>query len=544
MVRSPWPPDVPRIRRLIALPVSATLVFGACQAALPSPTATALHSVAASSAASAQPESSFRPSFAAAPCPDDVTSLIVVQVSCGFLTVLEDRGKPGGRTIQLFVARIDPPGGTTTADPVTTLGHLANQSDFVAMSQSGQRMHRVLFLVDLRGIGHSKPSLDCPEVSAVSPELAGFRVRDPARVSVLRSAVSACHDRLVGQGIDLAGYGIAANASDLEDLRTTLGIAKWNINTNGDANRIAFEVARRFPGGLRSMIIDSPSLPDPDFLTIGPAALDFAISGMVAACVAQSACKGSFADVGKSIRDAVARLDAKPLTFDVTGTVTAIQLGHPIRVIVDGAALLRWIRWSLGSQGGKGAAAIPATVRSVLDGKLSATDPVVIGLASDVGDCLGLLTSCEAPNFGALYSIVCGDVAGQIDQSRLDGSIDARPAYMDVFSPSPLLAPCAVWGVSPAPGSSVGSATGGIPALVLRGEFDPYSAPMSEVVKATAGARNVYPIDVPDQSYNALGYTECPRTIRNAWIDAPNAPPADTSCLANIPPIDLSGTSP
>jgi hypothetical protein len=74
----------------------------------------------------------------------------------------------------------------------------------------------------------------------------------------------------------------------------------------------------------------------------------------------------------------------------------------------------------------------------------------------------------------------------------------------------------------------------GVQALV------PFSAPMNEVAKATAGASNVYLIDIPNQSYNALGYTECPLAIRNAWIDALTAPPADTSCLAKIPPIELS----
>ena len=77
--------------------------------------------------------------------------------------------------------------------------------------------------------------------------------------------------------------------------------------------------------------------------------------------------------------------------------------------------------------------------------------------------------------------------------------------------------------------------TGGVPTLVLRGALDPYSAPLSDVAAATAGAAKVYPLEIPNQSYNVLGYTECPRAIRNAWIDSPTAPPA-TSCLTGAPP--------
>ena len=81
--------------------------------------------------------------------------------------------------------------------------------------------------------------------------------------------------------------------------------------------------------------------------------------------------------------------------------------------------------------------------------------------------------------------------------------------------------------------------TGGVPTLVLRGALDPYSAPLGDVAAATAGAAKVYPLEIPNQSYNVLGYTECPRAIRNAWIDSPTAPP-DTSCLTGIAPPQLA----
>jgi hypothetical protein len=76
--------------------------------------------------------------------------------------------------------------------------------------------------------------------------------------------------------------------------------------------------------------------------------------------------------------------------------------------------------------------------------------------------------------------------------------------------------------------------------MIIRGAFDPFSAPLSEVSKAVSGMANVFTLEIPNQSYNALGYTECPVAIRNAWIDAPTAPAADTSCLGGIPSIPLA----
>jgi pimeloyl-ACP methyl ester carboxylesterase len=334
--------------RWLSLVSAITLIVGACGSIIPSASlSTHAPQAASPSVASA---GAFQPHFDVTPCPDDVTSDVVVPVSCGYLTVLEDRTKPLGRTIELFVVRLEPPGGTTKPDPVMVLGHLAGQDGYGAMG-SGGRTHRETVLLDPRGIGHSKPSLDCPEVAAVGPILAGFSLGDPARVAMTVGAVRACHDRLVGQGIDLASYGLADNAADIEDLRITLGIAKWNLISLGSASRIAFEVARTYPNGIRSLFIDSPSIPVPDFVTTGPAALDLSISRLVAACSIQPACEQRFPHLDAMIKEAVAGLEAKPLTFDVTGTVGAGQLGHPVHVIVDGAALVRLIRADLGSDG-------------------------------------------------------------------------------------------------------------------------------------------------------------------------------------------------
>jgi pimeloyl-ACP methyl ester carboxylesterase len=526
-------------RGLAALAAGAIIIVAACGSTRPTPSGT----VDTSASALPSPVSSiaaFRPHFDATPCPDEITNDVAVPVSCGFLTVLEDRSGTGDRTIRIFVLRVEPPGGTTTEDPVLVLGHLGSQDGYGAMAAAGQRTHRVEFLIDPRGIGHSIPSLDCPEVTVVAADLVGLRLRDPARRDTLLTAVRACHDRLTGQGIDPAAYDLAANAQDIEDLRTTLGIATWNVISNGSASRLAFEVARRSPAGLRSLFIDSPSLPDPDFMTVGPAALDQAIARLVAACSTQPGCSRAAPDLGAMIGEAETRLDATPLDFQVADTVAAIQLGHPIHVVVDGAALVRWLRAQVGGWGGSQSGLVLPALTSVLDGTLRADSPMVSGLAAGLTDCVGLLPSCERPNFGALYSILCSDVAPHVDEASLEAAVGQRPAYRDVFAPNPLLAPCDAWSVRKPGPVPAGSITGGAPTMVIRGALDPYSAPIADVARAVAGSTNTVELEVPNQSYNALGFLECPIAIRNAWIDAPSSPPADTSCLSRIPPISLT----
>jgi hypothetical protein len=96
---------------------------------------------------------------------------------------------------------------------------------------------------------------------------------------------------------------------------------------------------------------------------------------------------------------------------------------------------------------------------------------------------------------------------------------------------------CVAWAVPPSAtaGTAIGDA---VPTLIMRGSIDPFSAPPADLTDAIGSATDVHELDVPNASYNVLSF-DCPRAIRDAWMDSPSAPPADTSCLAQMPPLPL-----
>ena len=49
----------------------------------------------------------YRPEFAESTCPPELTAGVLLEMSCGFLTVPQDRNDPRGRAIKVFVARIN-----------------------------------------------------------------------------------------------------------------------------------------------------------------------------------------------------------------------------------------------------------------------------------------------------------------------------------------------------------------------------------------------------------------------------------------------------
>jgi len=342
----------------------------------------------------------------------------------------------------------------------------------------------------------------------------------------------------VGQGIDLAAYDLRAIAADLGELQVALGIGTWNISGNGTSSRILFELAAERPTTIRALIADSPMLPSPDAFSLAPSTLDAAINQLATSCAAEPGCAARTPDVRAAIDEAARKLDAEPVQLEVAATDAGASIGHPVKVVVDGAALLRWIRASLAAQGGEGAATAIQTVLRVLDGRLTADDPMPIALATDPDDCIGIALGCDRISFGALYSIECRDLAQSLDRAKLTEAIAGRPAWADLFAPETVLAPCAAWSVPPSGAFPASNPTLGIRSLLLRGRLDPFTIPQAQL-DGIANDPATSLIEVPNQSYNVLGFTECPRAIRNAWLDATSGPPADTSCLAGIPAISL-----
>ena len=80
-------------------------------------------------------------------------------------------------------------------------------------------------------------------------------------------AVTACRDRLVGEGIDLSAYDVAATVGDLEDLRQALGLSLVNVNANLNGSRISSEYVRTYPDAVRVVhhgFADAGIARDPD----------------------------------------------------------------------------------------------------------------------------------------------------------------------------------------------------------------------------------------------------------------------------------------
>ena len=158
-----------------------------------------------------------------------------VETEFGRLLVPENRRRPQSRLIELAFVRFK----STAPHPGSPIVYLAGGPGgsgieaargtrfplFMAMREVAD-----VIALDQRGVGLSKPTLDCGEPVAYPVDKAPDRGE---LLEAFRRASRACVDRLSREGVDLSGYNTNESADDLEDLRKALGaenISLWAIS--------------------------------------------------------------------------------------------------------------------------------------------------------------------------------------------------------------------------------------------------------------------------------------------------------------------------
>lgn len=488
----------------------------------------------------------FRPSYEAVPCPDDVLGSIPDLRSCGYVTVLEDRSKPEGEILRLFVAHVEPPSADASRDPMFTLGYdLGWQPNYEGLANMAERVHRDVFILDPRGVGHSQPSLSCPEVQALRTSSPEVSTGDPRLLPVFVDAVAACHDRLVEDGIDLSAYNIAEMAADVEDVRTALRIDGWTLGIRGTSSTVGFEVMRRYPKHVRSVYFDSPDAPHVDLFSEAIIGTRYAIARLSQACRNDPRCGRAFPDLEGTLRHDLLALRRKPAQIRTTdGELRFLD-----------TTLVRWVRQWLATS------TSPSTVPTVIshlpdepsqaivsalpDEAVEQDDPVATWAADQLTLNLGYAgpgSGSSVFSDGTYFSVICHDELPFVDKKGLRELAAGEPWFEDAYGDSPYLQVCKHWDVGQAPSDPHQPVTSDIPTLIVVGT-DPFS-PLPLVKEAAHGLTTGWVVKYPSWGHNPFssdlpGSTEeCAWAIRASWIDVPTAPP-ETSCLADVDPIEF-----
>ena len=203
------------------------------------------------------------------------------------------------------------------------------QFDFELFSEMAFTNGRDLIVFDQRGIGVSRPALDCPEYDRLARDLldrevAGQTISDSQIPDMLLENIAACRDTL-SQIADLSAYNSLASALDVRDLRLALGYDQVNLWGGSYGTRLALEIMRQDPQGLRSVILDSVYPPDVDLYAEGPANLERALDKLFSSCAANPVCSQAYPDLKNVFYETIGRMDESPIQTEIMDLFTGTR---------------------------------------------------------------------------------------------------------------------------------------------------------------------------------------------------------------------------
>ncbi len=501
------------------------------RATLPAMLASAMVLVATACTDDADPPAD-APPYADVPCPLEVSSLVVGEAVCGYLTVPENRAEPD-RTIRLFVVRVPAPESAQDAEPIFVAGtDVADVPNIAGIAPMAQRTGREVIILDPRGLGHSEPALDCAEVRDLSAPALETATDDPVTRDAFLAAVAECHERLTEDGIDVSAYNLTEMAADAEDLRRALDIDTWNVATFGTASRISFEMLRSSPEHIRAVLMDSPEWPGVDPRAVAVTGTTDALADVLAACADDAACAAAYPTSVESVTEALEQYDRDPVT------VVGGQPPNDGTVRFDAAMLLRMLRHALTGDSVGGLylpEAVPSIVAAALAGRTDDLSELAGPLLGDDPYCTGYQPRCslDGRTVSAVdYTVLCHDIAPFADPAAPGRLAADRVGYATAFGRSPYLDLCASWPVGAAAGDIAEAVQSDVPVLAMVGAFNPYVRP-DQAEDGLGGLRSLTLLIDPAGGHNVMPRTDCMLDLRQAFLDDPTQPVA-ADCLEAV----------
>ncbi len=439
-----------------------------------------------------------------------------VRAYCTGVTVAENRAAPAGRQLRLRVAIVRADAAQAAGDLVTFLdggpGGAATE-DYPALSPAFaplRKRHSIL-LIDQRGTGGSG-ALDCDDdkSDATVPDLDSLR---------------ACVQRLLPHAAPQ--YYTSTDAiEDLEAVRLALGGPMLDLVGVSYGTRVAQQYARKYPGAVRSVVLDGAV---PNALALGSehaANLETVLRELFARCRATQACAEHYGDPYQTLRELKARLRAQPQKVSIRDPYTF----RTRQEMLSADALAQLVRVYTYSP--YTAALLPYVLHQAAAGDYA---PLVGQAQVAVGD---LSESLAA---GMALSVNCAEDAGRLKPQAADeGSVMGNGLIQS------LLAACTLWPHGTRPADFSEPLRGSLPVLILAGEHDPVTPPRygQEILRTLPNARM---LELKGQGHAVLGVGCVPRLVDD-FMTSLNARALDAHCLdalAQTPPfIDANGSGP
>ncbi len=379
-------------------------------------------------------------------------------------------------------------------------------------------------MFDQRGIGLSRPALDCPEFSDLNRDLldrqlAGEPVSEKEVTALALESLKTCRDRL-GQEADLSAYNSASSASDVHELIAALGYEKVNLWGGSYGTRLALEVMRRYPEDLRSVVLDAVYPPDVDLYASEMANYHRSLTNLFESCATNPVCSQAYPDLEGVLFETVDRLNGDPVMREIRDPFT----GENFEARINGDILLALTFQMLYDS--KLRYFIPQIIYDVSEGDFNYIEKVY-------GSMLGLASVASR---GMMFSVQCHEELAFSTQAEFEAELGRHPELAGMYANSILgglaYRACAVWSVESAEAIANQPVWSDAPTLILSGEFDPITPP-EWGFHAAESLDNAFAFEFPGIGHGASVADPCPQKMMVAFLREPTRAP-DASCISEM----------
>jgi pimeloyl-ACP methyl ester carboxylesterase len=476
--------------------------------------------IAMGSPVHAQDSNRVVPRFEPGPCPGEPRRLGEgLTLDCGRLVVAERRKGGSERTVRLPVAILRGP--DRSALPPLVLIHggpgfsgLDTFLPVVAASPLPRMRDVVMF--DQRGAGHAEPAL-CPDFNRRRGEALLAAEAGGTASERERAVVRSCVASLRRQGIDPTAYRTAESASDVVDLRKSLGYAAWDVYAMSYGGRLAVAALALDAGGIRSVVLERPVNPL-QHRAENPLRLQRALDRLFTACAADVACRTAYPNPASDLAAVFEELEARPLRV-----VIGDSAERRPRIVLDGATLVHALGGGLNTHARIGR--IPFLLHELRSGNRQRAAEEVAEWAAG-----------RHPDLPATISLVpCNDEFGPRALALEDSALAAVSPPVRAVARIRSVRTCADWPDDSGAAAVPVPAGNRTPVLIISGEYDTSGAPPEDARRIADLLGNATVVELPGQGHaDPIG--PCVQGLVFQFWQDPNRS-IDTACIAAMPAI-------
>ena len=379
-----------------------------------------------------------------------------VDAEFGELTVPENRQKPGSRLIQIAFVRFK----STSQNPGSPIIYLAGGPGgsgivaargprfplFMAMREVAD-----VIALDQRGVGLSKPNLNCKE--AIDFPADKLQTRADA-LEMFRKQSRACAETFRHQGVDLTGYNTNENADDLEDLRKAILARKISLWAISYGTHLSLATIKRHEASLDRLIL--AGIEGPGHTIKLPSNIQKHLEHIDRLVKADANLNKEIPSFLNLVKAVLARVEREPVIVEVMDRNSK----QTVKVVLNKFAIQLLTAFSFGN----GEAALPARYYAMSKGDFS--------LAAQ-----GWLALSRSGSIGSAMAYMMDCASGLSDGRRKEIAREAQGTLLGDVMDFPFPDVCDAWGNPDAGAAFRAPAKSKLPVLFISGTFDVRTPP-------------------------------------------------------------------